>query len=522
MIKKLSLFTVLILFIFMFGCSFEKPNDILFYALKADPTTLNPVISSEIPSQIVNSVVFNSLLRYDDKMNIIPDLAESFNVENDGKRWIFNLRKNVKWHDGEEFTAEDVLFTFKKLYDPSTNTFNRGLFTIGGQQIKIQALDKYTVEMILPEKFSPFESNLTTLGIIPKHVLEGKDINRDGFNWNPIGTGPFKFRKWQSGEKIYVVKNENYYAGTPLLKGIIFQIIPSAESRRTALITGHTDIAEITPEDLLALEKCDNLNIYKWNQFLYCYLGFDLTKPLFQDINVRKAINYATDKKSIISAVFKKNAVRALGPIPPASQYYDKSLPEYNFDPKKSIELLEKSGWKMNEKTKIFEKDGKKMSFEVMYPSSNVAFEKAAVFMQAQMKQAGIEMRLKSMEFSALINSCYPSKFEAVIFDWVENFDPDNYTVWHSSQCNDDGMNFMSYKNKKVDKLIEKGRTTREKEERKKIYSEIQKMITEDSPYVFLWSPKGIVAVNKRIKGLSTPSAVGILVKSEKIYIETP
>ena len=439
----------------MIGCGVEKPNDILFYALKSDPTTLNPVIASDIPSQTVNSIIFNSLLRYDDKMNIIPDLAESVNIEDDGKKWIFNLRKNVKWHDGEEFTSEDVVFTFEKIYDLNTNTFNRGLFTIGGKQLKVKSLDKYIVEITLPEKFSPFESNLTTLGIIPKHILEGKDINRDGFNWNPIGTGPYVLDHWD----------------------------------------------EITPEDLLALEKCENLNIYEWNQFLYCYLGFDLTKPLFQDVNLRKAINYATDKKSIISAVFKKNAIRALGPIPPASPYYDNKLNEYNFDPQKSIELLKKSGWKMNEKTKIFEKDGKKLSFEVMYPSSNVAFEKAAVFMQAQMKQAGIDMKLKSMEFSALLDSCYPTKFEGVIFDWVENFDPDSYTVWHSSQ-------------------FEKGRITIDKEERKEIYSEIQKMITEDSPYVFLWSPKGIVAVNKRIKGLSIPSPVGILVKSEKIYIE--
>ena len=202
-IKKFSLFIILVLFIFVFGCGVEKPNDILFYALKADPTTLNPIISSEIPSQIVNSTIFNSLLRYDDKMNIVTDLAESFNVEEDGKKWIFNLKQNVKWHDGVEFTSEDVVFTFEKLYDPNTNTFNRGLFTIGGKQLKVKALDKYTVEIVLPEKFSPFESNLTSLGIVPKHILEGKDINRDGFNWSPIGTGPFKFKKWQIKNTLY-------------------------------------------------------------------------------------------------------------------------------------------------------------------------------------------------------------------------------------------------------------------------------------------------------------------------------
>ncbi len=509
-----------VFFLSLSGCSRpEPPGDILIYALKSDPIFLNPVLASEIPSKTVNSVIFGSLVKYDENLEIAPDLAVSWHSDPSGKIWTFNLREGVKWHDGAEFTSKDVVFTFEKLFDPSSNTFNRGLFTVDSKPLKVSAKDRHTIEIELPKPFAPFISNLPSLGIIPEHLLKGKDINRDLFNWHPVGTGPFKFKEWQSGEKVYVVKNEDYYGSAPLLKGIMFKVIPSAESRRIALITGSADIGEVSPEDLKTLEKYSRLNIYKWDQFLYCYMGFDLSNPLFSDARLRKAINYSVDKDGIIRAVFKNNAVRALGPISPASEYYSEDLNKYDCDLAESERLLTLAGWSKG-RDGIMAKDGVRLSFETLYPSGNAAFEKAAVFMQAQMKKAGIEMRLKSMEFSALIDRCYPGKFEAVIFDWAEGVDPDSYTVWHSSQRGDDGMNFMSYSNDEADRLLEKGRTTYKKNERKSIYGSFQKIVVEDSPYLFLWTPKGIAAVNERVSGLSKPGAAGLLLQAEKIYIK--
>ncbi len=502
------------------GCKRTKlPDGFLTVALRSDPLYLNPVLASEMSSQTVNSLIFNSLVKYNENLEIIPDLAENWETNEQGNIWIFHLRKDVKWHDGNQLTSRDVKFTFEKLFDKSTNTFNRGLFQIDGKNPSIETPDMYTVKFTLPRPFAPFISNIAQMGIIPEHLMSGRDINRDPFNSHPVGTGPFVFKEWKSSEKVYLKANDAYFRGKPRLKGVVFIIIPSSESRRIALMTNSVDISDITPEDLPLLEKGKNITIYRWDQFVYYYLGFDLTQQPFADKKVRQAINYAIDKNTIISAIFKNNAVRATGPIPKASSFYSGQIETYDINTDYAKQLLAESGWGKN-KDGLLEKDGKKLEFETIYPSGNAPCEKAAVFIQAQLKSAGIKMNLKAMEFSALINNCYPGKFQAIILNWVENIDPDCYTEWHSSQMGDLGMNFMSYSDSKTDKLLEEGRLNTNTDRRKAIYGELQKQITDDSPYVFLWTPKGLAAINNRVKGNTVPGPAGILLSPEKIYIE--
>lgn len=500
------------------GCSRPGPPEgVVSMALRSDPLFLNPVIASEMSSQTVNYFIFNALVTYNAQMEIVPDLAGGWESDGQGKIWTFYLRKDVKWHDGQPFTAADVRFTFEKLFDPSTNTFNRGLFQIDGRNPVIETPDAHTVVFRLPEPFSPFITNLAQLQIIPRHLLEGKDINRDEFNWHPTGTGPFRFNRWRSSEYIYLTANESYFKGRPGLKGLQIKIIPSAESRRIALMTGTVDVSQLSPEDLPAVEKCENINVYDWEQFVYYYMGFDLTNPLFQDVKLRKAINYSINKKEIIHAIFKDTAREATGPVPHASAYYSENVCLYDYNPVLAAQLLRESGWKKNTKG-ILEKEGRPLKFELMYPSGNSACEKAAVFIQAQLREPGILVQLKSMEFSALLNSCYPGKFQAILLNWVESFDPDNYTEWHSQQSGDEGMNFMSYSNPEADRLLEAGRSTAGFAARKKIYGRLQYVITADAPYVFLWSPKGLAAVNRRVGGFEPPGPASIFSEPEKLY----
>ena len=519
--RKLFIFILIFIFLpILSACnSAKKPDNFLIVALRSDPLFLNPVTASEMSSQTVNSLIFNALVKYNEKMEIEPDLAESYEVSGDNKTWTFYLKKGVKWHDGSDFTSKDVKFTFEKLFDKKTNTFNRGLFQINGEEPKITVLDDYTVSFELPEPFTPFLSNLTQMGIIPEHILKNEDINRSFFNSHPIGTGPFVFSEWRSSERVILKANPNYFNGKPKLKGLVFNIIPSSESRRIALMTDCVDISEITSEDLRALESCSNIIIYRWDQFAYYYMGFDLTAKPFDDRNVRRAINYALNKEQIIKAIFKDNAIRATGPIPKASRYYCDSVETYAQDKLKAEKLLRESGW-IKDKNGIFVKDGRKFEFELIYPSGNAPCEKAAVFIQAQLKDIGVVMNLKAMEFSALLNCCYPGKFQAIILNWVEMIDPDCYTEWHSSQMGDLGMNFMSYSNEKVDKLLKEGRIQSDSSKRMEIYRQFQHEVVSDSPYVFLWIPKGLTAVSKRVKGNTIPNAGGIFMNSEKIYLE--
>lgn len=503
------------------GCAkIPLPKDTLFFAIRSDPPTLNPITSSDNSSHLIISTIFNSLVKYDACDNIVGDLAENWELSEDGKSYTFKLKKGIKWHDGAPFTAEDVKFTFQKLFEPETNTYNRALYQVNGKNPKIEVLSGDRIRFTLPEPFAPFLSNLTQLGIIPKHLLEGKDINRDSFNWNPIGTGPFKLKEWRSSERILLQANLDYFEGAPKLKRIAFIIIPSAESKRIALLTGSVDMGEITPEDLRALSGSKELKIYDREQYVYYFMGYDLSNKLF-DHNLRAAINYATDKQSIINAIFQKNAEPAYGPIPTGSKYYSDSCKKYQRDLKKAKLLLHRSGWREKKGKKFLYRDGESLQFEVCYPSSSTPCEKAAVFLQAQLAEVGIDMHLKGMEFSALLSRCNPKEFQAVILNWAENCDPDCYTEWHSSQIGENGMNFVSYSNPKVDRLLEAGRATTDPTKRKEIYAQFQKVVTEDAPYLFLWSPRGLVAVNKRVENITPPSASGgILINAQKIYIK--
>jgi peptide/nickel transport system substrate-binding protein len=494
------------------------PKDVLVVALNSDPLYLNPVIASEGTSQQVNAFIFNALLKFNEHLELVGDLAESWKSSKDEKTWTFTLKKNITWHDGAPFTAEDVAFTFDRLFDPAINTYNRGLFMVEGKKPDIKVIDPCTIQFCLPRPFAPFVSNLALMPIIPLHLLKGKDLNHSEFNWHPIGTGPFMFKEWKASERLYLVANPHYFCGAPLLKGVSMPIIPSAESRRIALMTDTVDTSTLSTEDMRAVKTMKNIQVFQWQQYDYDYLGFDLTKALFQDINVRKAINYAIDKDTIVKAVLQGTGKVATGPIPIASWAYSDDVEKYSYNPEKARSLLISSGWSPG-KDRVMTRQGKKLEFEIRYRSGNPAAEKASVIMQAYLMEAGIKVNLRATEFSALLNSCNPGQFEAVILDWIENCDPDNFTEWHSSQMGDKGMNYMSYQNPKVDRILEEARSLSDRAKRKKLYSELQQIVVNDAPYVFLWNPDYVVAVNRRVHGLPPPGPAGLFTDLEKLYV---
>lgn len=526
---SLNLLLILILttaLILIPGCSGCRkpgpPANVLVYGLRSDPMFLNPIIASEMTSITVNSFIFNALLRYNEKMELEGDLAESWSASPDGRKITFTLRKGVTWHDGAPFTARDVKFTFDTLFEPSTNTYNRGLFQVDGKNPGVTVKDDLTVEFTLPKPSAPFISNIASLGIVPFHILKGSDINRGEFNWHPVGTGPFIYKEWKASEKVLLTANKAYFRGAPKLDGILLLIIPSAESRRIALMTGTIDVSTLSTEDLRAVKDMKNIEVYKWSQLCYYYLGFDLTKELFQDRKVRQAINYAIDKKRIVKAVLQGTGEVATGPIPIPSWAYTGDVEQYHYNPEKARSLLKEAGWTITGKDGTVEKEGKKLEFELRYPSGSPPCEKASVFIQNNLALAGIKADLRSTEFSALINTLNPGQFEAVIMDWIENPDPDCFVEWHSSQIGDKGMNFMSYSNKDVDRLLLEARETLNTKKRIELYSEFQKVLVDDAPYVFLWNPDAVVAINKRIQGFSKPGPAGIFIDPEKVYIVPP
>ena len=481
----------------------------LRFSLAGEVSVLNPILSTDSVSSAVEGAIFSGLVTVNEKLEMVPDLAERWDVSPDGKIWTFHLRRNVKWHDGVPFTADDVKFTFDSILNPKVNSVRRSDFIIEGKPIEFKAVDKNTVQAILPQPFAPFLIN-AGIGIIPKHLLAGKDINKADFNRQPVGTGPFVFKEWRSGDHVTVVRNPDYYLGKPLLARIIYKEIPDENSRLVALEAGEIDETDIPPKDYARMKTAKGINVYEYDALLYTYLGFNLASPKFANPKVRQALAYATDKKQLVDLIFKGLASPAYAPSAPVSWAYSNKMPKYDFNPEKAKQLLKEAGQE-------------NLEFTILVNQGNKEREKAAVILQQQYKKVGVKVNIRVLEWSALLKIVNapkdPKDFDAVIMGWSLGLDPDAYSIWHSSQY-PKGFNFVKYNNAEVDKLLAEGRTTIAKSQRRKIYRQLWNLIAADQPYIFLWYPKTVSGIRDRVGGLSQPGPAGLFLHLEKVFIK--
>jgi peptide/nickel transport system substrate-binding protein len=481
----------------------------LRFSLGGEVSVLNPILSTDNVSSAVEGALFSGLVTVNEKLEMVPDLAERWDVSPDGKIWTFHLRKNVKWHDGVPFTADDVKFTFDSILNPKVNSVRRSDFIIDGKPIEFRVVDKNTVQALLPQPFAPFLIN-AGIGIIPKHLLAGKDINKADFNRKPIGTGPFMFKEWRSGDHVTVVRNPDYYLGKPLLAQIVYKEIPDENSRLVALEADEIDETDIPPKDYSRMKTAKGVNVYEYDALLYTYLGFNLANPKFANPKVRQALAYATDKKQLVDLIFRGLASPAYAPSAPVSWAYSNNVPKYEFNPEKAKQFLKEAGQE-------------NLEFTVLVNQGNKEREKAAVILQQQYKKVGVRVNVRVLEWSALLKIVNapkdPKDFEAVIMGWSLGLDPDAYSIWHSSQY-PKGFNFVKYNNSEVDKLLAEGRTTIAKDQRRKIYRQLWNLIAADQPYIFLWYPKTVSGIRDRVGGLSRPGPAGMFLHLEKVFIK--
>lgn len=496
------------------------PNGTLVFSLGGEISILNPILSSDSASSAVEGAIFTGLTKINEKLEIIPDLAKKWTVSKDGKVYTFYLRKDVFWHDGKRFTSKDAKFTFDSILDPKVNSVRRGDFIIEGKPIVFSSPGPYIFRAELPKPFAPFLASMG-MGILPAHLLSGHDINSSPFNQHPVGTGPFIFKEWVSGDHVTLERNDRYYNGRPLLSKIVYKIITDENSRLVALQAGEADESDVPPKDHSRVKQISFVNVFEYDSLAYTYLGLNLANPIFSDIRVRQALAYATDRDQIINLVFRGLASPAFSHGAPVSWVYEKDVEKYGFSIQKAKELLGQAGWEEG-KDGTRAKNGKKLEFTVLVNQGNKEREKTAVILQWQYKKIGVKVNVRVMEWSAMlkiVNSPKdPKDFDALIIGWSLGIDPDSFSIWHSSQY-PAGLNFTKYQNKAVDKLLEEGRVTIERKKRKEIYSEIQKILAHDQPYIFLFYPKSVVAISKRVGGLSKPGPAGMFLNIEKVYV---
>lgn len=486
---------------------------------------INPILAIADPDRDITSLIYAGLTRPDGKGGLIPELADHYDISDDGLLYTFYIRDGAKFHDNKNVTADDVIFTIETIKNPSVKSPARA----GWEGVEIEKVDDKTIKFWLKRPYAPFLEN-TSVGILPKHVwkdVPAEQISLSELNLNPIGAGPYKISKANKSDSdltgLTLKSFSKYVLGEPYIRKMYINFYPSEIELISAYENGKVDfISTISPQNLKKITRQDgevkSLNLPR----VFGVFFNQNEKSIFLDKTTRQALEMAINKKEIIENVLGGYAREISSPIPEGS-FGAINLPnsEYNVDAAKK--LLEKNGWSYNQEKKIYEKIekgqvAKELRFTIS-TSNAPDLVRTADILKKRWEELGVKIEIRVYEISDLNQNVIRSrKYDALLFGEVVGRDPDPFAFWHSSQRNDPGLNIALYTSSKVDKLLEEARGLVSREERAKKYADFQKEIQTDSPSIFLYSPTFIYVMPKKINGFETQNVVTPSERFAEIY----
>ncbi|MDQ6955874.1 MAG: peptide-binding protein [Mariprofundaceae bacterium] len=497
-------------------------GDRLITASIGDASTLIPMIAGDSASHEIAGWLYQPLLKFDKNLNITGQLAQSWDVSDDGLSISFHLRPNVTWSDGKPFTSEDCAFTLALIQDEHTQSAYKSDYA---KVTSFETPDKQTFVVHYNEVYSPALSTWAGLAIMPKHIFEHEDIMNTNLARHPKATlGAYVLKDWQAQQSITLQANPNYYDGKVWIAERMTRIIPDSATQFLELTAGNIDEMGLTPTQYSRLFESKpvlkaHYDRYKYLQSVYTYLGFNLKRPLFQDHRIREAIAYAIDRQELIDGVLLGHGEIIASPYKPGTSWVNQSLKPRAFNPDKARNILASAGWVDSDKDGYLDKNGNVLSFTIITNNGNKQRADTATIIQQRLKHIGIKVNVRLIEWSAFIeNFINKRQFDVVILGWSLTPEPDQYNIWHSSQTGARQFNFLSYNNAKVDKALIEATRTFDESKRKQWYDIMQQEIYNDVPVVFLYAPYSLPAVHKRIQGIK-PAPAGIGYNSEFWYV---
>jgi peptide/nickel transport system substrate-binding protein len=484
----------------------------LVVALSQAPVSLDPADHRDRQSETVIRNMFDGLVTRDTRSGVHQELAEAMNWLDDQTLQV-KLRQGVKFHDGSEMTADDVVFTFDRIIQenaieyPEPHTSERkGLIA---PLETVDKVDDYTVNLNFSGVWPPAMQLLVHQQIVPQAYLE--EVGTEGFIAHPIGTGPFKFVEGQLDDQIVLERFDDYWGGAPDLEPVgpacvqqaIFRVIPEASTRVAALLAGEVDIIQSVPAELIdTLSQTPGIQVKTAPGTQPQWLQLNVTDPIFQDVGVRQALNYAMDKDLIVDAVYGGRAVPLPGPLSPFNNFVNKNLSPYPYDPEKALELLGEAGWSDSDGDGILDKDGQPFTFTI---DTLEDWRTLAEAVATLYRDIGIDASVRFWEYSVVKPQLLACERQAYLDDWGDSaFDPVGHfeAKWHTyveGQPYGRG-NFMCYSNPRVDELIKAGEVEADPVQRQQIYDEAQQIVYDEAPAVFLILPEEAEAASDRVQ----------------------
>ena len=474
--------------------------------IAGSPIRLNPVLaSSNDLDKDLTTLLFSGLTRLAADGSVLPDLADSWEISQDGRSYTFHLRKGAKWHDAQPVVADDVVFTFRLLQhdDIQANPELTALW----KRVQIAKIDDGSVRITLDEPFAPFLS-YTTLGILPSHLLQDtnpKDLASADFNARPVGTGSFRLKE-ATIDQVTLEANPASYRGRPFLDGITFRFFQDDQALAAALSTKQVQGGLLRPsagtDAIASVQANSGLTVRALPRASYSVLFLNTRSPLFQDKTVRQAVAYSIDRQGLINNVMGGLGTIADSPLVPDSWAYDRNTTAYTYDPDRATKILESGGWKINS-AGVLEKGGRALGFSLLTNNDKTRVVQGEALVR-QLKKARMQVEIGASGFTGLLqNFLLPRKYDAILYGIDPGSDPDPYPLWHSSQASGAGLNVAAFSKPDMDGLLEKARTTVNLEDRKRLYEQFQSAFAEEMPSIPLYHPLYLYAVDRRVKGIS-------------------
>ncbi|WP_025642654.1 ABC transporter substrate-binding protein [Schnuerera ultunensis] len=540
--KLLSVFLVaLLIFSFVTGCSVDEQKEISSdqednqenmeadgekilrrASLSAPSGVFNPLLNNDDYNAYVTDLIYENLVTLTPDLEFEPVLAEEWELSEDARSITFHLRKGVKWHDGEPFTAEDVKFTYEFIANPKyPGAYSSYINAIEGYEARksgqadeltgVEVIDKHTVKITTSEVYAPFlEKICFWIRIIPKHIWGEVDIEKANESTellrNPIGTGPFKFTEFSPDRYTIVEKNTDYWDGEAKLDKIILQVV-NPETAQAQMLNGELDYLPLT-----TLEP-DNIKMYEDAGFVveefkynaYQNMIINNQNPVLNNKWVRQALAYGIDRQGIVDSILYGygNVANQIYPTHFWPYPGDDQINHYEYNPEKAIELLtEKAGWEYKDGKMYI--DSNPAKFTLIYPSGNKARELSAPVIQENLKNIGIEIELQMMEFATMaaqVEEPSPDAFDFALMGHGIGADADVRTFLHTDFIFN-GANYCRYSNEELDKLLEEGMKYLDIEKRKPIYAEVAKIVNEEMPTLYLYNYSSAIAIVPNLKGI--------------------
>jgi len=482
-------------------------------ALIGAPKYINPILSQTNDTDMdLARLTFSGLMKVSPDQELVSDLAERYEISEDHKAYTFYLRKDVRFHDGDDLTADDVIFTFESIQDPE---FKSPLY-LNFKGVGIERVDDYTVRFILQEPFIPFLSSLT-FGILPVHIWQEvppENASLADYNLRPVGSGPYQFKslvKDKNGNiKSYeLVRYDNYYANIPHIEKLYFKFYPDVNSALDSIENKNVDGISFVPNDKKEeIEKKNSkVNYQALRLPQYTAIFFNQENKLLKTKEVREALALSVDKEKIIREALNGEGDIIHGPILPGYIGYNPEIKKYQFDLEAAKKELEDAGWVYPETAEgeppaqVRAKNGAELAFAIS-TIDQPEYLKTVEIIEEAWEAIGVHVETKIYSAKDVQKKVIKTRaYEALLFGEIIGTDPDPYPFWHSSQSRDPGLNLAVFYNKDIDQLLEEARKTNDEEQRRLKYLHFQNILADEIPAIFLYNPIYTYGLNNKIKG---------------------